>query len=174
MSTTEKSEGISKFIDNKQMIHIACEVVVLLGVTFYFSSKNKRLMSHIEELAQTIEQQEDRIQKLEQGMGQLTSEVSKSLEQFAHTTNTHETAIARLYQNKRVPRVPQDRKASVKKEEVVTTRNPTPPPPQPVKHFSNNNKNKIEVLSNLSEDEEISDTELDEEIREELEELEEK
>jgi hypothetical protein len=52
------------------MIHIASEVVVLLGMTFYFSSKNKALQGHIENLSQRLEEQEDRIQKLENTMEQ--------------------------------------------------------------------------------------------------------
>ena len=54
-----------KLLDNKQLLHIASEVVVLVGLTFYFSSKNKKLLGHVEELAQRLEEQEDKIQKLE-------------------------------------------------------------------------------------------------------------
>ena len=48
------------------MIHIASEIVVLVGLTFYFNQKNRKLMSHIEDLAQKIEEQEDLLQKHEQ------------------------------------------------------------------------------------------------------------
>lgn len=58
----------AKFLDNKQLVHIASEVVVLLGITFYFSSKNKALLGHIEELSQRIEEQEDKLQKLENSL----------------------------------------------------------------------------------------------------------
>jgi hypothetical protein len=60
-----------KLLDNKQLIHITAEVVVLTGLTFYFSSKNRTLMGHIEELAQRLEEQEDHIQKLEQSLNNL-------------------------------------------------------------------------------------------------------
>jgi hypothetical protein len=53
-------------MENKQMIHIASEIVVLVGLTFYFNQKNRKLMSHIEDLAQKIEEQEDLLQKHEQ------------------------------------------------------------------------------------------------------------
>jgi hypothetical protein len=55
------------FTDNKQMmVHIISEVVVLVGITFYFNQKNKKLMAHIEDLAQRVEEQEDLLQKHEQ------------------------------------------------------------------------------------------------------------
>ena len=57
---------MAKLIENKQMIHIASEIVVVIGLTFYFNQKNKKLMSHIEDLSQRIEEQEDLLQKHEQ------------------------------------------------------------------------------------------------------------
>lgn len=68
---------MSKLLENKQqLIHVASEVVVLIGLTFYFSSKNKKLMQHIEDLAQRLEEQEDLIQKHEQIIRQLVATVS--------------------------------------------------------------------------------------------------
>ena len=52
-------------MENKQMIHIASEIVALVGLTFYFNQKNKKLLGHIENLAQKIEEQEDLLQKHE-------------------------------------------------------------------------------------------------------------
>jgi len=57
---------MSKLMENKQMLHIVSEVVVLLGLTFYFNQKNKKMMGHIEDLAQRVEEQEDLLQKHEQ------------------------------------------------------------------------------------------------------------
>jgi hypothetical protein len=57
---------MAKLMENKQMIHIASEIVVIIGLTFYFNQKNKKLMSHIEDLSQRIEEQEDLLQKHEQ------------------------------------------------------------------------------------------------------------
>lgn len=53
-------------INKQQMIHMAAEVVILLGVIFYFNQKNRRLSSQIEDLIQRVEEQEDTIQKHEQ------------------------------------------------------------------------------------------------------------
>ena len=60
-------------IENKQLTHIVTEIVVLLGITFYFSKKNKKLTEHIEGLAQRLEEQEDRIQKLESAFNQINN-----------------------------------------------------------------------------------------------------
>ena len=62
---------MSNLLENKQMIHIASEIVALIGITFYFSSKNKRLLKHIEHLSQRLEDQEDMLQKHEQVIQQL-------------------------------------------------------------------------------------------------------
>jgi len=55
-----------KLLENKQLIHIVSELVILLGITFYFSRKIKKLSSQIEDLALKIEEQDDIIQKHEQ------------------------------------------------------------------------------------------------------------
>lgn len=83
--------GIKKFFDNKQLIHIASEVVVLVGLTFYFSAKNRKLLGHIEELAQRLEEQEDRVQKMENMLQQVgTSLNNLPLKDFAQKIEGHE------------------------------------------------------------------------------------
>lgn len=68
---------MSKLLGNKQqLIHVASEVVVLLGLTFYFNSQNKKLTGHIEDLAQRIEEQEDLIQNHENIIKQLVKKVN--------------------------------------------------------------------------------------------------
>lgn len=54
---------MTSFIENKQLIHVATEIVVGLSVTFYFNQQNKKLKSYIDDLFQRIEQQEEEIQK---------------------------------------------------------------------------------------------------------------
>lgn len=53
-----------KFIDNKHILHIAAEVVVMCGISFYFSSQIKTLRTVTEELSHKLEEQEDRLQKI--------------------------------------------------------------------------------------------------------------
>ena len=57
---------MSKLLENKQIIHIASEIVILLGLTFYFNQKNKKLLGYIEDLSQRVEEQEDLLQKHEE------------------------------------------------------------------------------------------------------------
>lgn len=81
----------SKFLDNKQIIHIATEVVVLLGLVFYFSSKNKKLANSIEELAQRMEAYEEQIQKMESiisRMGEALNVMQRSLQSRVVPVNT--------------------------------------------------------------------------------------
>lgn len=168
----------SKLLENKQLIHIASEVVVLLGLTFYFSSKNKKLMGHIEELAQKIESQEDQIQKLEttlQQAGQIMGKFNNRLQVIEHQRfnqqKTHKT-LRKTTTRKRVGGVPTNtstRKKIVKRVPVKST---------PVN---------IEEVHDISEDglddqidttidkiqKTLEDAELDNEISQELEELQE-
>lgn len=94
MSTVAKSEGRGSLFDNKQMVHIVSEVVVLLGITLYFSSKNKKLMNHIEELAQRLEQQDDRLQSLENSQKQNNQYIMKTLLEKLEQTNARVTALS--------------------------------------------------------------------------------
>jgi phage shock protein A len=68
---------MSKIFENKSMlIHVAAEIIVVIGITFYFSQKNKKLMGHINDLIQRIEDQEDIIQKHEQLINNLTNAIN--------------------------------------------------------------------------------------------------
>lgn len=75
---------MSKLLENKQIIHIAAEIVVLIGITFYFSSKNKKLSDHIEDLSQRLEEQEDLIQKHEQIIRQLVQAMNAQNNGLVH------------------------------------------------------------------------------------------
>ena len=69
---------MANLMENKQqMYHIASEIVVLFGITFYFNQKNKKLMTHIEDLSQRVEDQEDLIEKHEQMIRKLVEFVNQ-------------------------------------------------------------------------------------------------
>ena len=74
---------MSTILKNKQMIHIATEAIALIGLAYYFSSKNKKLLEHIEDLAQRLEEQEDMIKKHEEIIIQLIQTVNNR-----HMSNT--------------------------------------------------------------------------------------
>jgi uncharacterized coiled-coil protein SlyX len=84
---SENANSVSSFLDNKQLVHIASEVVILLGVVFYFSSKNKKLLSHIEELSQRVEEQEDSIQKLNETVQKMNNNMGKLAESVLQLSN---------------------------------------------------------------------------------------
>jgi hypothetical protein len=66
---------MSKFMDNKSIIHIVSQIIGLFGVTFYFNQKNKKLMSHIEDLVQRLEEQEATIERHENLVKKLNERV---------------------------------------------------------------------------------------------------
>lgn len=66
---------MSKLFENKQLfIHIATEMIVIVGVFFYFSQKHRKLLGNIEELSQRLEEQEEIIQKHDKLIQKLISQ----------------------------------------------------------------------------------------------------
>lgn len=115
-----KSSEVSRILDNKQIIHIVSEVVVLIGIIFYFSSKNKKLTSNVEELAHRLEQQEDQIQLLTQKLDSLGQQMGNGFMQMGQTLSQTADVVNELASKveskgdskpvaKSVPRVQQPR-----------------------------------------------------------------
>ena len=69
---------MSKLLENKQIIHIAAEMIVITGVVFYFSSKNKKLLEYIENLSVRLDEQDKLIQKHEQVIIQLVATINNT------------------------------------------------------------------------------------------------
>ena len=67
---------MSKLLENKQIIHIVTEIITVIVIIFYFSSKNRKLLGHIEDLSQRLEEQEDIIQKHELIIKQLVQAIN--------------------------------------------------------------------------------------------------
>jgi len=152
---------MSKLTENKsQIIHIACEAVVLCGLVFHFSSKNKKLMEHIEGLAHRVEEHEDNIQKLEQAIGRL----AQQQHQFV-------TAIPQ-------PNIQQSYPLPTRKTKRVSRRKVKHvSPPLEIEPIVQKSNTKVQFeesnteISSSTESESDSD-DLDEELQEELSELE--
>ena len=83
---------MSNLLQNKQMIHVASELVVLVGVVYYFNKKNKKLMSYIEDLSQRFEEQEDVIQKHEQALIAMSNMI-KQLEAQLRAQNAEQNSV---------------------------------------------------------------------------------
>lgn len=70
-------------LTNPLVIHIASEVVVILGLTLYFSSKNRALANHINGLQHRLEEQETQIGTLKQTVQQMSMAIGQLSQQMA-------------------------------------------------------------------------------------------
>jgi len=64
-------------IPNFQMIHIASELVALVGITFYFTSKHNSVMSEIKKLQNVVQKQQTVLTQYDQKIANLTKIVEK-------------------------------------------------------------------------------------------------
>lgn len=94
---------MSKILENKQMIHIAAEVIVILGITFYFSQKNKKIMNHINDLSQRLEDQEDVIQKYEQIITTLSKKIEEHEQKLLFIQNLNQTQRSQAPKSEQIP-----------------------------------------------------------------------
>jgi len=143
---------MSKMMENKQMIHIASEIIVLGGLIYYFNQKNKKLLSHIQDLSRKIEDQEGILQNHE--------EIIRKMSEFiTQQKNTIE-------KSKKIP-VKEIRTITPKKSEPIKVsfkKNPSP--------IKNKIVKRVEEISSSEEEEEEEESDLDAELEEELQELE--
>ena len=195
INSSSGNSFLSNMMSNKNYLHVCLEVVALLGLTVYFSSKNKKLVGHIEELSQKIEEQEEQIQKLKSSIQQLTqnfegfaSQISQSLNQTNNNLNMLKSMTSmNLEQSKPRSKITKQVLRDVPKSrtEVRTNMNSNN-----VNSTNNVGSTTNVVVSNSTPIEEIhtpkvvsfsdevldddknSDSELDDLIKEELEELE--
>jgi hypothetical protein len=73
---TASSTGVSKFgflTNNKDIVRIIVEVLVLIGICYYFNSRNSKTLKHMEELSQRMEEQEDENEKTRNKISELTT-----------------------------------------------------------------------------------------------------
>lgn len=156
MSTT------NRLLDNKQMIHIASEVVALIGLTFYFSSKNRKLSGHIEELAQRLEEQESHIKKLDNVIQQLTQRMSNlPFEDIANRIEGYETRmmgvenmVSNFAPKSRIPRRQVSRRTYQPKPQPK--HQPKPQPRQPERRTSVARTTERARLSPIKEEEDYN------------------
>lgn len=161
-------------MENKQqMVHIASEIIVLIGLTFYFNQKNKKLMGHIEDLSQRVEEQEDLLQKHEQVIRKLVDFINQSqtkIESPIQQTQQQVQKSQKVTQTSSVATTKsKNGKSSAHKESPLIPPNETTSVPFAPARVSFN-----QTLSQLSIDEESSEeqSDLDAELAEELQELE--
>ena len=138
--------------NNKQLMYMVGELAIVAGVVFWFSSKTKKLSSYIEELSQRLEDQEDHIQKLETNIANLNNIVSQLLRQ-QEVKNVQEVRKEKVIERKKE----KPRTESKAEPKIVIQ-------PKNVSFV-----NKIEAIE--EEEENFSDSDIDDEIRTELQEL---
>ena len=68
-------------MDNKQIIHIATEVITIIGLTIYFSRQNKKLYESIEVLTNSLNEQTEIIKKHEDIINNLLETVQRLISQ---------------------------------------------------------------------------------------------
>jgi hypothetical protein len=75
-----------KKIESKDMIYIAVGVVAVVGLTIFFSMKNSKLSERIEELVQRVEELEERNTKIETTLNQFNNVLGRVLQQNQEIT----------------------------------------------------------------------------------------
>lgn len=143
---------------NKQFLHIAAECMVGLGLVFWISSKNKKLTSQIDELSQRIEDQEDQIQQLQNIVNTLLVQNSKQIPKVNNTKLEQQIPkVNNKVEKQQIPKV----NNKIEKQQIPK-----------VSQFKVEPKvvqfvNKIETIEEESE----TESDIDNEIRIELDEL---
>jgi hypothetical protein len=67
---------MSKLLENKQIIHVVSEAIIICSVCYYFNSKMKAMMAHIEDLSIKLEEQSGIIDRHEQIIRQLVDVIN--------------------------------------------------------------------------------------------------
>ena len=155
---------MSKLLEKKDIIHIATEIVVLIGITFYFSSKNKKLLEHIEDLSKRIEEQEDIVQKHEKIIIQLVQNINNN-----NPDNLNRPQVRQNNNNPDNLNRPPNIQRSLSKKSVVSSKKVN----SPIKvSFIETNQEQKNSSTLIQDDDSDDESALDEEIAEELQDLE--
>jgi len=105
---------MSKLLENKQLIHIASEIVVLSGMFMYVSNINNKLTSRLEALTERLDEQESIIQTQNETITKLVNRMN-GFDQYKQTNEMFKsdviTMINKLDQNsKSNPATPKQHK----------------------------------------------------------------
>jgi uncharacterized coiled-coil protein SlyX len=173
-----------KFLENKQILHIVGEVIVITGLALYFNNKNKKLTSHIEDLSQRIEDLEENFQKQETLIKSLVEKIQKqeivikqTQKLLSNTPKVNNSKSSSIFSQQQSPPSPSTTTTTTTKTPRVAFKsNIVHVATAPVEYILNrgstrNNKSRIEEIK--EEDEEISEDALDEQLESELADLDE-
>ena len=162
---------MSKLLEHKNLIHIATEIGVLVGLTFYFSSKNKKLLEHIEDLSQRLEEQEDLIQKHDQILKQLVQVVNKGPQQQPLSQSPLSSLSSSSSSLPSLPSLPSSTHHILNDTKHVSNQKKTKTPPIKHQKFAEPQKKDEQIAEKHAEESSDDDSDLDAEIEDELREL---
>ena len=128
---------MNRILENKQIIHMVSEVVIIASISYFFYQKNRKLSQEIENLAQLLQEQQNILDKHENLIKKLLD--NQSYQQ----TVMHKPKLS-------------EKVKTIRREVVLPTKDEEPVPPRVVR---------------LDEPEEKNDSDLDDEIQSELNEL---
>lgn len=105
---------MSKIFDNRQLLHIVSEIVVLMALTYNISAKFKIVRSYIDDICHRLDEQEEMLTRQNQQIESLTAELKKLYTLFnSQDTKTRpnppEPTKKVKFQEKPSPKLPLDR-----------------------------------------------------------------
>lgn len=87
MSIPSEISNTNIFLDNSRMIHIVAEVLVVTGLTSYVIYQNKKLTQTVNELTVKLEEKDEMYAKLEANVAQLNSVLSQITQKLQQHDN---------------------------------------------------------------------------------------
>ena len=90
MSIQSEVSSTNSLLENSRLIHIASEVVIFSGLTFYVVSQNKKLNSAVQELTAKLEERDEMCAKLEANIQQfniIISQMNQKIQQHENGLN---------------------------------------------------------------------------------------
>lgn len=161
---------LQTIINDKQfLIHVASEIVVICGLSYFFNQKTKNCMTHIANLSSRLEEQEEIIQQHELLIKQLVESINKLSQQLEYVSQQKlpKSLPPKPSTNKMLKNIPV--KNRVKHKKPVEEE-----PPKDTKSVSFEKEIEerfVELDSDSDSDSDNSILDLDEEISEELKDL---
>lgn len=131
-----KPEAKSPFsiMENTQIIHIVVEIVLMIGLVFYYNAKLKGIVGYIEDLAQQLEEKENRIQKLENTIQQMSVALTQTIQKVSYLAIQQDNREIKETKKTKEPKVNKKHTTPkvVPNQEPKPTATPTPKPaPKP-------------------------------------------
>jgi len=154
-------------LNYQQIVHIVTETILMMALTYYFSTQNKKILVYSQTLAHQIEEQDKTIKEMDIRINQLSVHVNQMSQQISGNLNSLSDRIDGI-----------DRKSDSRVKFHPSVKGGVTLPKVPLKASKPKQEEKkdvgtvVEISDNVSDDEE-DDTDLDNEIEEELHELEE-